>query len=356
MCNRSTAMNVIVAALRRAAGRPAAAALAVSGDDLRDALTIAIDCKILSMVGSALDDDPKFHQVLVDYTARTIANNSVLLQVAGEVTGALAAEHIRACIVKGPLQQKLIHGTFYARPAGDLDILVTPRNFAKAGRILIDLGFERATPSIWWRSSLGEEHYERAGASRIAVDLHHRTGQPGVVGSLSAAALIDESIDVPVGNDVLPAASKEMALLLSAISVAKAQYNREPSAAYLADLFAGVMADFPRMGGSLLELARRHHLFGVASVALRLVDAVYGPLDLPAAIATRLSDLPQDQLFAMIFCPAAPETRWPRRREFVWEFSDERAVPFIREWLLIGRSELMRRLFERAGAKAVHRA
>ena len=76
---------------------------------------------------------------------------------------------------------------------------------------------------------------------------------------------------------------------------------------------------------------------------------------MPGEVGMRFRELPREQLLGMIFCPAASETQWPRRRELVWEFSDRRLGTFANEWFVIGRSEVSRRLFERAGARAMHR-
>jgi len=355
MRNDAIAIDAIIGALAQALGQHEVATGQLSDADQRNALVIARNANILSLVGPALAKASRYEDLIVSYAAGAISTNSDLLRAGAEVMAALAQNQIDATIIKGPLQQYLLHKTFYSRPSGDLDVVVPPADFARASAVLVRHGFARATPSLWWRSALGDEHYERLEPFRAAVDLHHRIGQPGTAGSLPASAVIGNSIIVPVDNTILPAAGREIALLICAISTAKALYNREPSAVHLADLFAGVIADFPRAVGSLLDLGRRFRLQGVCGAALRLVDVVFGPLEMPGEVGMRFRELPREQLLGMIFCPAASETRWPRRRELVWEFSDRRLGTFANEWLVIGRSEVSRRLFERAGARAMHR-
>jgi hypothetical protein len=202
---------------------------------------------------------------------------------------------------------------------------------------------------------LGEEHLERKAPDRIAVDLHHRIGRPGAPGGLTARALLENLAPIAFGGSRLPTPAPTLALAISTISIAKALYNREPVAAYLSDLFAGVMADAQQAVSSLFTLASQYGLEGPVNVALALVAEIYGTsqasLDgLPRAFRA----LGRAQLLDMIFRPADARTRQPKRRHIVWELSARQPQRYAKGLLSIAYSEVMRRMFERGEARAKH--
>lgn len=349
------AIESLVAALRHSHDRSASPPPSIGGTTLARALAIARDGKILSLVAPVLARGTQFEQAGIDYSARTLASNATLLRECITVSAAMDKEKVKYCILKGPHQQQVLLKTFFRRPAGDLDVLVDDRDFSAAGDVLIQIGFERVTPSAWWRGSLGEEHFERRSPYRVAVDLHHRVGQPGVPGGLTAQQVFAELTSVGFGGAAVATPDRNMALLVSVISIAKALYNREPSAAYVSDIVSGLMAGAPGTVSSLLTFSTRHGLFGSAVVALRLVSEIYGPqLVLPPELPRGLPGLSREQILHMMFCPRAPETIWPKRRQLVWELSGHDPAAYLRAGFAILRSELTRRLFERGDRIARH--
>jgi hypothetical protein len=254
-------------------------------------------------------------------------------------------------IIKGPVQQRLIHGTFFQRPAADLDILVRAADFAPAKRLLAQQGYGLATPSVWWRRVLGEEHFRKRAPPHVAVDLHHRVHQPGAPAPYDSDRLFSATETVRFGGIDVPTLPAADAMLLCTISIAKALYNREPSAAYLCDLYVWLMAAASDTVTSFLGRARAEGLGGHAGLALALMNALFATRIGTAERRMPLLDVAEADLLQMILTPRHPTTPWPRRRVMLWELCERRPTRYGREFARILGSELTRRIFER-GAPA----
>ena len=107
MCNDAIAIDAIIGALAQALGQHEVATGQLSDADQRNALVIARNANILSLVGPALARASKYEDLVVSYAAGAISINSDLLRAGAEVMAALAQNQIDATIIKGPLQQYL---------------------------------------------------------------------------------------------------------------------------------------------------------------------------------------------------------------------------------------------------------
>jgi hypothetical protein len=107
----------------------------------------------------------------VAVAARTLA----LDLATGEVTSALQAAGIDCLLLKGPaMARRLYPDAAACRNYGDIDLLVAPRHYEAAGRVLAALGFTDRSPSI--RASeaarLPARAWRRDGAAHVTIDLH----------------------------------------------------------------------------------------------------------------------------------------------------------------------------------------
>lgn len=350
-----TGARLAVEALRE--GRAPAGGLPhdLSDAQIEAALTVARDSKILSRVGAHFGTNPRSRAVILANAANTMSRNTALLMETLAIYKALNKARISIVVIKGPAQQHVLHGTFFIRAATDIDIIVNRTDFNSASQALAALGYRRVTPSLWWREVLGEEHFERRGEVRFAVDLHHAVGQPGIPGRLAARHLVGERAEIEFGGGTFPTLGRENALLMSAISAAKAIYNRESSAAYLCDIAAGLMPDAPQAVSLLLTNARRLGAGGLATVTLRFASALFGPtFYVPPEVGRVLADVPDQQLIDMVLLSGAPQTRWIKRRRLMWEFCSHRPLVYARELIMLARSEAVRRVFERGTALSAH--
>jgi hypothetical protein len=344
------ALDVVVAALRSAMGNSASPVPPVPTAMVPDVLLIARQNKILSLLQNQLAATTGDDWPLAD-TAATMATNSALLRELCGLVPRLQAAELKFLVIKGPVQQRLIHGTFFQRPAADLDILVKAEDFPRAKLLLADLGYDLATPSVWWRSVLGEEHFRKRAVPYLAVDLHHRVHQPGAPAPYDAARLFSNTETVVFDGTQIPTLTALDAMLLCTISIAKALYNREPCAAYLCDLYVWLMAGAPRAVGSFLSTARSAGLGGHAVLALGLMNALFDRYSTTETGRERaLPNIAQQELLRMILVPRDPATRWPRRRDMLWELCERQPARYGREFARVLGSELTRRLFERGAA------
>lgn len=106
------------------------------------------------------------------------------------------------------------------RPFGDLDVVVAPRDFATARRLLGSLGFEERTESRQpW--SLFDRHCREAVNLRSpaggSVDLHHHVPPWRWTRRLTADLLLAHPQTVTVAGVALPVASPEVNLLVCAL-------------------------------------------------------------------------------------------------------------------------------------------
>ena len=103
--------------------------------------------------------------------ARTLA----LDLATGEVVRGMDAAGIGCMVLKGPAMAHRLYGdTPGGRNYGDIDLLVAPRHFGDAGRVLASLGFKDQLPGI--RASeaarMQGHPWHRDSAAHIVVDLH----------------------------------------------------------------------------------------------------------------------------------------------------------------------------------------
>jgi hypothetical protein len=344
------ALDVVVAALRNAVGPATAMLPPIPATLVRDVHALARQNKILSLLHDQLAGTPGNDGRLAD-TATIMAVNSALLRELSALVPALQTAGLKFLVIKGPVQQRLIHGTFFQRAAADLDLLVRAEDFPRARHLLAEHGYDLSTPSVWWRSVLGEEHFRKRAVPHLAVDLHHRVHQPGAPAPYDAARLFSDTEIVVFSGIAIPTLNALDAMLLCTISIAKALYNREPCAAYLCDLYVWLMAAAPDAVGSFQQTARSVGLGGHAAIALGLTDALFDSHFSAAAGAQPLfRNIARTDLLRMILLPRDPSTPWPRRRDVLWELCERRPARYGREVARVLGSELTRRLVERGAA------
>lgn len=313
-----------------------------------EAAAIANQNKILFLVASAVatgDNATAFEL----QKAGIIANN---VKIVGEIValaGKLSEKKIGFVVMKGPIQQSIIYNDYYRRHSADIDVLVHGHEFDRTRAVLRGVGYSVLSPSKWWSTFLGEEHWRKRSHPSLMVDLHRHIHQPGTPGPSNEASLIDDTMIIDINGAAVPTLTKNHMQLLSVISFAKALYNREPSGAYICDLFASLMAAAPGSVNSFLSLAARRGMRGQSMLALRAMKEIFGTwpglTDRKFAVLGSVSNA---DLRRMIFTPRAADLIWPKRRSLVWEYCNRNPLRFGYEVIRIGASELGRLTFERA--------
>lgn len=277
-----------------------------------------------------------------------IETNTAVLAQTTAVVDALVGGGVPVVVMKGPLQQQLLYGSYFVRPVGDVDLLVRPADFRNAIDILGTVGFDPVGPlhAPWWDVFLGEHHLHNRAARWGTVDVHHRLQQPGSPQPRDTQRFIATAVSHPFRSRSVPTLSPDLVPLLSAMNLVKAFYNRERAATHACDLqlAIGTSEDALRM---LLDAADRHGVRGTVLLALRVVAALFGTelhgvRDEVERMAPTVGD---DTLVLMVFDPVRVSA-WPKRRELLWAACGGDRVRYGRELLWTGLSEACRQLFE----------
>jgi hypothetical protein len=83
--------------------------------------------------------------------------NTVLFLDASEVFKAFSDQQLPVIALKGLVLAKKLYGDIALRPMTDMDILVKEEDLVKAGRILLSLGYDQASPA--WEKTLKSHHH-----------------------------------------------------------------------------------------------------------------------------------------------------------------------------------------------------
>jgi hypothetical protein len=91
------------------------------------AAVIAQRNKLLPLVGKRLTN-PAIEVEAIRQTASTLSGNALLLKGIETISARLRLGGIRFCVIKGPIQQKIIYGSFFSRSASDIELAKLSRN------------------------------------------------------------------------------------------------------------------------------------------------------------------------------------------------------------------------------------
>jgi len=126
------------------------------------------------------------------------------LAVFDGVHRALAAAGVPVLLLKGVWFAERLYGGLHRRPQHDVDLLVRPKDFRRAGRCLRALGFARKGRDLHARSVVRDG---------VTVDLHrHLRWAPAY--ALDEAAMWDAAQDVRVGGVAMRTLSDEYSLVM----------------------------------------------------------------------------------------------------------------------------------------------
>ena len=268
----------------------------------------------------------------------------------------LRARQIDFVFLKGPFQQQLLYDDHFMKPSGDVDILVSPAGFFPARDALRSIGYEVAgkSRSVWWVRFLGEQHMTRGDGPRPStVDLHYRLQQPGSPSPRDADGFLRRKRQLEIAGATVPFTSAADTLLLSCISVAKAQFKREPGAGYVCDVRASASRLDEADQQLVLDAAVRQGLDDTLLLGLRAADVLLGGVGtLLSERAKRiLSRIGNEDLLNMVIAPWLSSLRWPQRRTVLWELCGRAPVRYLAEAGWAASADISRRIFERPGGQ-----
>lgn len=285
------------------------------------------------------------------YRRRTLSLNLASLAAGFEAAGALRAADIGFAFMKGPVQQKLIYGDAFIKPAGDVDLVVSRADFGIARTALGTIGYTVSSQSAssWWFRFLGEQHMTAPTRPAAAtLDLHYRLQQPGSPSPRSTEDFLARRSPVSVsGQEVMFMSDMDIALLAS-MSVAKALFNREPSAGYVCDIRAATLKLGPDAADVLLDHARQAGLLQTLLLGLRAADLLLGMSggSLSRRAAEALPRVGGDDLAWMIMAPWRAGLDWPKRRHILWDLCGRNPWRYAAEGTWLAAADIGRRIVE----------
>ena len=329
----------------------------MSPDLTRDVIRVAQQNKILKPVLKKLEATgvpvPADVQPEVDtYLRRTMKNNAGALATVREVAKTLTDAGVEHVAFKGPIRQMALAQDVFERPVSDVDILVRQADFGRATNVLTGIGY-KVSPlcdSPWWRTYLGEHHLSSKTPRRWAVDLHHRTQQPGCPRPRDQAALLRNPKWIEVGGQPIATFGDTSNFLNTVMSVVKGLSNHEPTGAHVIDLARQLHAANDEKRAGFERAAKEQGLTKSYAVSRRAVMAMTG-LDVGPTRPWFVSD---EKLLAMLLTPDTTEFRLPQRRHILWHLVDDetpvaRVVNFIREFAWTTAAEFTRRTHDVSG-------
>lgn len=264
------------------------------------------------------------------YRELTLRYNGSLLAALKTVVAAFESGEVEAVVIKGPIAQISLYGQCFLRPSVDIDLLVRPRDFARASGVLTGLGY--ALPpdcdSPWWHHFLGEQHFLHS--SLPAVDLHHRVQQPGCPSPNSREAFLDRRTTQDFGGQAISVLHSDLACLLSCISLLKGMLHREASGAHACDVYKQLKMRTQDERAALLKTAKSLSQGRVMLAGWRIARALFEPDADWAGRADVLPSMTDVQLRNAVLRPGDPDAGLPRRARMLSELCDSR-LSFARE-------------------------
>jgi hypothetical protein len=289
-----------------------------------------------------------FMAALREQQDATVRLNTLHLVTLRHLVPILEAHRVESVVITGPCAQTLLHGDFFAKPSSDVDLLVARSDFDRAGEVIANSGFAVAEEcfSPWWKIFLGEQHFLPSERLRTAVDLHHRTQQPGCPAPWQPEQFLSRAVTVAVGSTKVPTLSRTFATLLSCMSLAKALVHREPAGGHVCDIAAGVRRHTPDQLQQLMDISDRQGLRNTLALGLRsagLLFGVQGPSR--GAGSTVFADVSDADLLRMILRPWASGIPWRRRSSMLQDLCDSR-VAYLSEVCWKAAEEVCRRWYQ----------
>lgn len=300
---------------------------------------------------NGLDFPPQLSRAAAASRELTVLMNSFALTRVRSIALAFDRERIPLIVMKGPLHQFQVYGTYFARLSSDIDLLVPRECFTAASNILLDLDYvlPEKFKTLWWRRYLGEQHFVGRDNPLNVVDLHWKVQQPGCPSPRNIREFFQKAVLHDVGTIPVPTLATSHATLLDSISVAKALLNREPAGAHLAELLAASANASRLQDEEVVSAAKRQGLANTHRLALHAAEVTFGvrlPLRShypPVPSAPSAADLPD-----MLLDPDHAALRWPRRGAYLWGLCDGSAsgskpATFAREFSRSIEADICRR-------------
>lgn len=277
----------------------------------------------------------KLYLWLNNYRKRTALLNAICLSHISKISSALVKADVEFLVFKGVIQQKILYGSYFIKPAGDVDLLVHGKDFKRARDVLETIGFAviDRSDSSWWVNFLGEQHLEPRQTGSPAIDLHYRIQQPGSPQPSDTSEFLKRKQWVDVAGIKVPFMHPDDFLLMSSISIAKSMFNREPCGGHVADIHASLCHLRPQHISTIQAFSKRQGLSAILALGLRSAKAILN-VGHPMTKSTKpevLASVSDASLRKLLLLPDKNSPSWPKRRQVLWELCEHSPIRFARE-------------------------
>ena len=212
---------------------------------------------------------------------RASLSNAHLLHYIHLASTALEAAGIKHFFYKGPIQQKLLYGDFFAKQSADADLMVRSYDFDRARLTLAAAGFNLAArcEGPWWRYFLGEQHLFFGIQKGHSLDLHFKLQQPGCPAPARIERFFNLVTHVDLGAIQVPTLNSVGVALVAAMNFVKAIHHREPAGSYAIDLLTSLSAMTEADLSGLRTEAKLQKLSNTLAFASRAVSITFAVPD-----------------------------------------------------------------------------
>jgi hypothetical protein len=216
--------------------------------------------------------------------------NLILLGKLAEILDIFSRNRIEAIVLKGPVLAAAAYGSLAMRQFDDLDILIRPRDYARAKSLLTDMGFrpnEDGTPAQeakYFRRNYGSEFIDARG--RILVEMYARLTDTFRAAGLETENVFARKESLTVEGLRLPSLCAADSLIFLCFHGTRHTW---PLLGMISDLAAFVASRHDWPWGEILEKAREAGLRRNLSLGLMLARDAAG-LELPAEVETEAED------------------------------------------------------------------
>ncbi len=226
----------------------------VSSELDREALQQLVDGRLSSVALSLLRTQtgitaPRGILELLKEVSRVQAAEALAVEAtSAEALRRLVAGGIRVMVIKGPAVAQYLHQPGH-RTYSDIDLLVPPRDFRSAQRILSSMGYVRAEeseqPWRWFEKCCIEGVNLRREEGWKSIDLHHHIAPWVFAKELKAERLFARSRSGTVAGIAVRIPCPEDALVIASLHVVNDLWKTDPSYNTWRDVYM-LASDLPR--------------------------------------------------------------------------------------------------------------
>jgi hypothetical protein len=229
--------------------------------------------------------------LLAETKRAAVENSQSVLHLTGRLLSlnkAFTENGIELAILKGVVLSQIAYGELSLRRAGDIDVLIRPRDFSKAKSLLEELGYVMVPPltPTQLRSHLDfhcEIQFMRDDWFTI-VDLHWKLSPKSFCFDLDVEAVLSRLQSVEIAGTQIPTFGTEDLILYLCMHGAKHMWHRLE---WISSLNEVVSSANGIDWSALCNRAEQAHSSRMLGLGLRLTNQVFGT-SIPASIFATL--------------------------------------------------------------------